>query len=184
MRTRSPFAQPISKPSEHQRVSDRSTATRPSCRRSAPGRYDARALEQQSARLHDPRNPLGIDRRAALFPAAPPDHGVDSAIAVGRHRGDDLLDLGQQLGRGPGPAPATPARRGDCRRHHEVGARHPERVKPRFSRGVIPTGRGRAQQPLFWLHQIQRLTQDLVLQCLLAQQPPQLAHLALQASVF
>ena len=32
---------------------------------------------------------------------------------------------------------------------------------------------------VFWLHQIERFAQDLVLQCLFAQQPPQLAHLAL-----
>jgi hypothetical protein len=37
---------------------------------------------------------------------------------------------------------------------------------------------------LFWLRQIQRLAQDLVLQCLLAEQPLQFAHLALQRPVF
>ena len=36
MRTRSPLSQPISKPSEHQRVLRASTAMRPSCRRSSP----------------------------------------------------------------------------------------------------------------------------------------------------
>jgi len=52
MRTFLPLSQPISNPSEHHRVSGRSTAIRPSCRPflAAPGM----AVEQETIRLHDP----------------------------------------------------------------------------------------------------------------------------------
>jgi hypothetical protein len=42
----------------------------------------------------------------------------------------------------------------------------------------------RAQQPFFWLHQIERLAQDLVFEGLLAEQPLQFANLMLQCPVF
>jgi hypothetical protein len=55
-----------------------------------------------------------------------------------------------------------------------------------------PHGRGRAQQPffwlrqvqLFWLRQVQRVAQDLVFEGFLAEQPLQFAHLVLQCSIF
>ena len=70
IRTFSPLSQPISNPSEHQRVSGRSTATRPSCRRSWP--FPGMAFEQQSVRFHDPVNPLHVHRRIALLAVLAP----------------------------------------------------------------------------------------------------------------
>jgi len=42
-------------------------------------------LEQQPVPLHHPVDPLGVDRRPAMFAVSSPDQGMNPAIAVSRH---------------------------------------------------------------------------------------------------
>jgi len=71
-------------------------------------------LEQQPVPLHHPVDPLGVDRRPAMFAVSSPDQGMNRAIAVSRHAGNDLFDLGQQFRVRLWRATAPPAGCGDC----------------------------------------------------------------------
>jgi len=162
MRTRSPLSPPISNP-------PRSTATRPSCRRCAPS--PGVALEPQSVCLHHPADPLGVDGRTDLFAVPAPDQCMDPPVAVARQPGDDLLDLSQQF--------CLRLRRPRRRRSTAavIWAARFERASPSVSAtrftACRPMARRASTTAVFWLYQIQRLAQDLVLQCLLAEQPLQ-----------
>ena len=107
---------------------------------------------------------------------------VHSAISVSRLASYDLLDLARSSVSGftgpPGGEQAyrrLPAWPGLSGRHRAY--------RRSSSRRVVLHRRESAQRPFFWPCQIQRLAQDLSLQDRFAEQPLQLAYLALRGSV-
>jgi hypothetical protein len=103
-----------------------------------------------------PTRPRDLDpgTRAALFAALMPEQSTDAPVAVGRMTGGQRLDLRDKLRLGLRTPSATLAVR--CA---TVCATRMERATPR-----------RPQHPLFWLRQLQRVAQGLVLQRLLTEQ--------------
>jgi hypothetical protein len=107
------------------------------------------ALEQQPVHLHDPVDPLHVDRRAAFFAALTPQQRMDASVAVGRLAGDQHLDLGDKLRIGR-RAPATPlARPLQSCLHSQIGASDPERMGDRLHGMSSHAGEGERNSRFF-----------------------------------